>query len=69
MEQHTRIGRMWKYGRNGVFYYRGDLTINGITTEVFMIPVLDESDEMQDEPALEVHTTLTPAHHIAERRK
>jgi hypothetical protein len=69
MEQQTRIGCMWKYRRNGLFYYRGELTINGTTTEVFMIPVLDESDEMQDEPALEVHTMLASAHRITEKRR
>jgi len=63
MDQQTRIGCLWKYRRDGIFYYRGEVTLNGITTEVFMIPVQGKGVETEDDPGLEVHTALLPRVH------
>jgi hypothetical protein len=42
----TKIGQFWKYSnpREGRVYYRGELTVNGITTEVFLVPVMSDED-------------------------
>ncbi len=37
LDDKNKIGQFWKYSdhpQGGLVYYRGELTVNGITTEV-----------------------------------
>jgi hypothetical protein len=54
----TKIGQFWKYSdhpQGGRVYYRGELTVNGITTEVFLVPVISDEDT---ESVLEAYPSI-----------
>ena len=53
----TKIGQFWKYSnpQDGRVYYRGELTVNGVTTEVFMVPVVSDEDT---ESVLEAYSSI-----------
>ncbi len=58
LDDKNKIGQFWKYSdhpQGGLVYYRGELTVNGITTEVFMVPVI--SDE-GTESVLEAYSSI-----------